>query len=71
MLQGSVYFYCGPNKPVMSMALSEARFSMLSRSPACPPTPNAAINSMSDRRPALCDLHQNKSKFCISKNKLG
>ena len=39
--------------PVMSMAFSEVRFSVLPRSPTGPPGPNAAISSMSDRRPAL------------------
>lgn len=43
--------------PVMSTAFSEVRFSMLPLSPAGPPGPNAAISSMSDRRPALWDLH--------------
>lgn len=40
---------------VMSIALLSAlRFSELPLSPSGPP--NAAINNMSDRRPALCDL---------------
>lgn len=44
--------------PVISMAFSEVRFSVLPRSPAGPPGPNAAISSTSDRPPALWDLLQ-------------
>lgn len=52
----------------MSMAFSEARFSMLPRSPACP-APNAAFSSMSDRRPALCDLKQaDEKQLCFHKS---
>lgn len=49
-------------RPVMSIAFSEAKFSVLPRSPACPPAPKAAISSMSDRRPALCDLQMRERK---------
>lgn len=43
----------------MSIALSALRFSVLPLSPSCPP--NAAINSMSDRRPELCDLETHRT----------
>lgn len=50
-------------RPVISMAFSEVRFSVLPRSPTGPLGPNAAISSMSDRRPALWDLQTRTSEY--------
>lgn len=43
----------------MSTALSALRFSVLPLSPSC--VPNAAISSMSDRRPELFDLETHRT----------